>query len=235
MKSHFMEHIEFAKMPPKFFKEQVFPSGVMEFEEAFEVMVWLNDPNAIGSAEFRKTGGRGYGGRDNGCGMGLYSLFSARGGNGRFGLFNGRGGSAAGQSLFSLHTTAIHQREKENLAESLQYELSQSTTPKLGFNSYTSITNNDLNEGVATASKAGEWVLAKFATKMHLLRMDIAACYADDWSEKELNKRQIQYKDDDKKDGDDDQWVDWQVIKGIKKSKIHVMNMDIHTSAVRFN
>ena len=117
MKSHFMEHIGFAKMPPKFFKEQVFPSGVMEFEEAFEVMVWLNDPNAIGSAEFRKTGGRGYGGRDNGGGMGRYSLFSAGSGNGRNGrngLLSASGGSTARQSLFAVHAAAVHQRKKEN-------------------------------------------------------------------------------------------------------------------------
>ena len=213
MKSHFMEHIQFANMPPKFFKEQVFPSGVFEFEEAFEIMVWLMDPNAIGCDQFRNTGGLGYGGSGNG------------GSGGRYGQFGAKSGS--GHSLFWVHAKAIHRLNREKMAESLQYELSQSSRPKLEYTFYKDITNNDLNEGVATRESAGEWVMAKFDTKKHLLRMDIAACFADDWSEKELNMRQIQYKNDD------DQWVDWQVIKGIKKNKIHVMNLDIHTTAVR--
>merc|ERR1719334_1958133 len=39
--------------------------------------------------------------------------------------------------------------------------------------------------------------------------------------------RQIQYKNDE------DEWVDWKMINGLKKERIHVMNMDIHSSAIR--
>ena len=205
MRTHFTQHIEFAKIQPDFFREHVFASGVLRFEEAFEVMVWLTNPHSPGYTQFRESGGRGYG-----IGGGLY-----------------KSGGIVQRSLFSVYDESIHLLKKEKAALCLQYTLSQSSSPERMTNSYEEITNNNLNEGVATLTGTGEWVMAVFDSKRHILRIDIAGCFVNDWTERDLNMRQIQYKNDE------DEWVDWKMINGLKKERIHVMNMDIHSSAIR--
>ena len=122
-------------------------------------------------------------------------------------------------------------------AECLQYKLSQSSVNvqyRDGRDSYEGLTNNTLSRGVGTQNaESAQFVVATFEGKKHVLRMDIGGLrYAHPWAwdVTHLHGSSIQYQNGcDEEEG----WIDWKGIMGLQNDRIHVMEMDIHATAVR--
>eukprot|EP01084_Bolivina_argentea_P186728 321775_1 len=202
MKDTFVKHIRFSLMSKEFFVNQVYVSKVLSVEESIKITLYFMDPTTKISYNIAPRH------------KVIYKYASE--------LF-------AAQSKLKLYKTAQVLQYKLNIsnkANCTHVECQCGGTD----NTYEALTNNNVNNGVATNVGAYAFIEANFDGKKQIIRMDIAgfgSAAGKGWNVGHLNNRMIQYKDHS------GNWVDWKCIDGLEESKISVMDMDIETSAMR--